>query len=251
MKKARDLFLAFFMIILLIIACKEAPVPVSSNEETEAKDYMPYTDNGYIYRWQKSNVIDIYLPIGAVAGYDATDRTAFIDGVNRWEPLLTSLGITLNFKLSNPSDIEVIWDDGSGAPTGVVGYARIDSSQNPSRRILMTTQSNIDWTEHSAATIEEVATHEFGHMLGIWSHSFDSSDRMWPYVQGTNGLSGRDLGTMSHVYSLTADVNLSSWGQNTISLPILPADIPPFSIQCSFGFESLKEVDGFEPIVFE
>lgn len=258
MKKAYRLFLTFCLIILAIIACKEIPSPVSSNEETEADDYMPFTSNGYVFRWQKQNTITILLPtdasqIGSVTGYTLGFRAAFSSGVNQWSNVLNSLGITLIYVDSGANDIRVQWDDGSGPDIGlgVVGFAEIDSASNPSRRIVMTTRLNYDWSVHSTATIEEVASHEFGHMLGIWSHSFDPVDRMYPYVQGQAGLSGRDLGTMEYVYSLSADVNLSSWTQNPISVPVLPAHIHPFSIKCSFGFESLNEVDGFEPIVYQ
>ncbi len=251
MKKGFQSFLAFCLVILTIIACKELPMPASSNEETEADDYMPFTGNGYVYRWQKSSTIVFDLPSTGPAGYQASFRNAFIDGVNQWSSLLASMGISLVFNDGTASDVKVEWDDGSGVSLGVVGFAEIRSGSDPSRRIVMTTRLNYDNSVHSDATITEVASHEFGHMLGIWSHSFDPVDRMYPYVQGQAGLSGRDTGTMSYVYSLSADVDLTSWPNNTISVPSLPAGMAGFRLKCSFGLEHLKDVGGFEPLVHQ
>ena len=257
MKKSFQSFLAFCLVILTIIACKELPMSASSNEETEANDYMPFTGNGYVYRWQKSSTLTILLPTDAsqagVTGYIAAYRVAFLSGVNQWSSILNSLGITLVYVTSGANDVRVQWDDGSGPDIGlgVVGFAEIDSGSDPSRRIVMTTRLNYDWSAHSTSTIEEVASHEFGHMLGIWSHSFDPVDRMYPYVQGQAGLSGRDTSTMSYVYSLSADIDLTSWPNNTISVPSLPAGVADFRLKCSFGLEYLKDIGGFEPLVHQ
>ena len=57
-------------------------------------------------------------------------------------------------------------------------------------------------------TTTAVATHEFGHMLGIWSHSFDSKDVMYPYLNSTS-LSNRDKRTLvDFLYALSPDFDL-------------------------------------------
>ena len=57
-------------------------------------------------------------------------------------------------------------------------------------------------------TTTAVATHEFGHMLGIWSHSFDSNDLMYPYLNSTS-LSNRDKRTLvDFLYELSPDFDL-------------------------------------------
>ena len=45
--------------------------------------------------------------------------------------------------------------------------------------------------------------HELGHMLGIWRHSYDVNDVMYPYLEGSD-LSNRDKKTVSDfLYNLT------------------------------------------------
>ena len=50
-------------------------------------------------------------------------------------------------------------------------------------------------------TTTAVATHEFGHMLGIWSHSFDSNDLMYPYLNSPS-LCNRDKRTLVDFFYL-------------------------------------------------
>lgn len=246
----RTIFILMFSIIGMT-SCK------SSTEETDAKDYMPFLSNGtYLIRWQRNSTITIAIPNTGPTGYQTSFDAAIKAGFNQWTPILNELGITLNYIVSGNNDIAVQWHDGtpdSQVSSGVIGYAAVDTSVNPSRYILMTTRCNIcsGNPSHSAATITLIAAHEFGHMLGIWNHSFETTDMMYPYAIGQSELSGRDIGTMKHLYNFSSDLNLSGLIANTLeqfqSPP--PETVPYFSMKMSCGFgnqQSKKDYGSFE-----
>ena len=63
--------------------------------------------------------------------------------------------------------------------------------------------SSSSYYYYSDNTLQLLACHEFGHMLGIWSHSYDVNDVMYPYLEGSD-LSTRDKKTVSDfLYNLT------------------------------------------------
>ena len=64
-------------------------------------------------------------------------------------------------------------------------------------------------TDLSSSTLDFVAIHEFGHMLGIWNHSFDSNDIMYPYATGPTALSNRDKRTLADfLYQMTPTADM-------------------------------------------
>jgi hypothetical protein len=122
--------------------------------------------------------------------------------------------------------VRVIWDDGSGSSgyviaPGVIGFAAIAKQPAPlSRFIVMTTRCNIcGYTPHSDADIQAITTHEWGHMLGVWNHSFDPADLMYPYKTAQANQSVRDVYTMLKAYSQPAALDLSSLPPNALTQP--------------------------------
>lgn len=53
--------------------------------------------------------------------------------------------------------------------------------------------------------LRTVAAHELGHALGLFQHSPDAADLMFSAPTAT-ALSGRDIGTVVHVYNLPSDM---------------------------------------------
>ena len=182
---------------LLLFGCGD------SESYTTAKDYYPVT-NRYIFHWGKNGsiVIDknaINTGTGYVSNTNSSELSWFETGVNDWVNTLSEIGISISFSTSSP-DVKVYWLNSTqmlakaGSPY-VLGQA--------------TTEKEIYMLKgQDQTTTTAVATHEFGHMLGIWSHSFDSNDLMYPYLNSTS-LSNRDKRTLvDFLYELSPDFDL-------------------------------------------
>ncbi|MEK9668605.1 MAG: matrixin family metalloprotease [Deltaproteobacteria bacterium] len=180
---------------LLLFGCGD------SESYTTAKDYYPVT-NRYIFHWGKNSSIvidkDATNATYSLRG-SANELSWFETGVNDWVNTLNEIGISVSFSTSSP-DVKVYWLNSSqmlakaGSPY-VLGQA--------------TTEKEIYMLKgQDQTTTTAVATHEFGHMLGIWSHSFDSNDLMYPYLNSTS-LSNRDKRTLvDFLYELSPDFDL-------------------------------------------
>ncbi|MGA0250595.1 MAG: matrixin family metalloprotease, partial [bacterium] len=149
-----------------------------SESYTAAKDYYPVTSR-YIFHWGKKSSIKIEKNATNAAyslGGSVNELSWFETGVNAWANTLNEIGISVSFSTSSP-DVKVYWLNSTqmlaeaGSPY-VLGQA--------------TTEKEIYMLKgQDQTTTTAVATHEFGHMLGIWSHSFDSNDLMYPYLNST------------------------------------------------------------------
>jgi hypothetical protein len=180
---------------LLLFGCGD------SESYTTAKDYYPVT-NRYIFHWGKNSSIvidkDATNATYSLRG-SANELSWFETGVNDWVNTLNEIGVSVSFSTSSP-DVKVYWLNSSqmlakaGSPY-VLGQA--------------TTEKEIYMLKgQDQTTTTAVATHEFGHMLGIWSHSFDSNDLMYPYLNSTS-LSNRDKRTLvDFLYELSPDFDL-------------------------------------------
>jgi hypothetical protein len=180
---------------LLLFGCGD------SESYTAAKDYYPVT-NRYIFHWGKNGsiVIDKDATNATYSlGGSTNELSWFETGVNDWVNTLNEIGVSVSFSTSSP-DVKVYWLNSSqmlakaGSPY-VLGQA--------------TTEKEIYMLKgQDQTTTTAVATHEFGHMLGIWSHSFDSNDLMYPYLNSTS-LSNRDKRTLvDFLYELSPDFDL-------------------------------------------
>ena len=180
---------------LLLFGCGD------SESYTTAKDYYPVT-NRYIFHWGKNGSI--------VIDKDATNATYslrgstnelnwFETGVNDWVNTLNEIGISVSFSTSSP-DVKVYWLN-SSQMLAKAGSSYVLGQATTEKEIYMLKGQD-------QTTTTAVATHEFGHMLGIWSHSFDSNDLMYPYLNSTS-LSNRDKRTLvDFLYELSPDFDL-------------------------------------------
>lgn len=180
---------------LLLFGCGD------SESYTTAKDYYPVT-NRYIFHWGKNSSIvidkDATNATYSLRG-SANELSWFETGVNDWVNTLNEIGISVSFSTSSP-DVKVYWLN-SSQMLAKAGSSYVLGQATTEKEIYMLKGQD-------QTTTTAVATHEFGHMLGIWSHSFDSNDLMYPYLNSTS-LSNRDKRTLvDFLYELSPDFDL-------------------------------------------
>jgi hypothetical protein len=180
---------------LLLFGCGD------SESYTTAKDYYPVT-NRYIFHWGKNSsiVIDKDATNATYSlGGSTNELSWFETGVNDWVNTLNEIGISVSFSTSSP-DVKVYWLN-SSQMLAKAGSSYVLGQATTEKEIYMLKGQD-------QTTTTAVATHEFGHMLGIWSHSFDSNDLMYPYLNSTS-LSNRDKRTLvDFLYELSPDFDL-------------------------------------------
>ncbi len=194
------------MLIFTLLSCSQ------ESETTDAEDFFPFAGSGLVLRWNAGSTIRVLLQSDSevtTTGYSSEFRTAFMEGVAAWDSTLQGFGISITYVTSGQNDISVVWNSDLGSALGI---AFVNTASDPSRFILMATQ--FDGEQLSADTVRAVAIHEMGHMLGLFSHSFDPADIMYPILNSST-LTNRDTGTMQKVYTIDPDVNLSTLTSNS------------------------------------
>ena len=208
--KRRDLLLGASA--MLLYGCGGA------EKYNQGKDYYPVANLGNIFHWGKNSKIKINsnsssittkvkdsIPYGEYTSGDSSSEIAAFDaGVNQWASTLKEINVSIEFTNDdNDTDVKVGWISDSdmfkeAGSSNVLGLA------SPYKYILM--KKNL-----GPSLVQSTAVHEFGHMLGIWSHSFDPKDIMYPYATSITDLSQRDKKTLTEfLYSLSPTLNLKT-----------------------------------------
>ena len=210
--KRRDLLLGASA--MLLYGCGDA------EKYNQGKDYYPVANSsGLILHWGKNNTITIDTnPTSSPASPPTNGENILKEGFNQWASTLNQIGVTINYSTTNP-DVKVHWVNSFSNPN-VLGTA------SPDKIIKM--RNDLD-SSYGSGTTKSTAVHEFGHMLGIWTHSFNSKDIMYPYATSVTELSERDKKTLSdYLYSMTPDYDMHDLSGSSLIHPETGIKIPHF-----------------------
>ena len=207
MGELKQAFLLIGLSGMLLFSCADP-------NYNDAKDYYPVTQyaEGYILHWGKNNNIKINTNSDDVTFTDNESNyiSSFKEGLAEWNDTLSTLGISIEYVASG-ADVNVKWVSGDDLSKGVLGYA------TTGKIIKMSLTNNSTGKSHSDRMVKFIAIHEFGHMLGIWSHSFDVNDIMYPTADGPMALSNRDDKTVTDfLYAITP-----TWDMHDLSGPLV------------------------------
>jgi hypothetical protein len=160
-----------------------------------------------VLRWpDDTNVISVWLPLppGISHGSALELQKAAARGLEAWDGHPFPLSIRTRV-VGPPPDVRVEWDAGLGG--GQLGRARVQWSVRGSEiqvRVLglslATRHPGAPEKELDPRSVELVAAHEMGHVLGL-PHSDDPRDVMYPRNTARH-LSTRDYRTLEALYSL-------------------------------------------------
>ena len=210
--KRRDLLLGASA--MLLYGCGDA------EKYNHGKDYYPVANSsGLILHWGKNNTITIDTnPNSSPDSPPTNGENILKEGFNQWASTLNKIGVTINYSTTNP-DVKVHWLNSFSNPN-VLGKAW------PNKIIEM--RNDLD-SSYGSGTTKSTAVHEFGHMLGIWTHSFNSKDIMYPYATSVTELSERDKKTLSdYLYSMTPDYDMHDLSGPSLIHPETGIEIPHF-----------------------
>ena len=188
--KRRDLLLGASA--MLLYGCGDA------EKYNQGKDYYPVAhSSGLILHWGKNSTITIDCSSSGTPPSNGVNILQ--EGFNQWATTLNQIGVTINYSTTNP-DVKVRWVNSFPDNPNVLGTA------SPNKIINM--RNDLD-SSYGSGTTKSTAVHEFGHMLGIWTHSFNSKDIMYPYATSVTELSERDKKSLSEfLYSITPDYDM-------------------------------------------
>ena len=210
--KRRDLLLGASA--MLLYGCGDA------EKYNQGKDYYPVANSsGLILHWGKNNTITIDTNDSTGASPPTNGVNILKEGFNQWASTLSQIGVTINYSTTNP-DVKVRWVNSFPDNPNVLGTA------SPNKIINM--RNDLD-SSYGSGTTKSTAVHEFGHMLGIWTHSFNSKDIMYPYATSVTELSERDKKSLSEfLYSMTPDYDMHDLSGPSLIHPETGIEIPHF-----------------------
>jgi predicted Zn-dependent protease len=193
----------------------EADVPAERAEGAEAGDYLRQVavrdvfSDTYLLHWPERKMpLAVYLPpppewlFPDPERMRAEVRRAVLDWTDVAAPGVPSFRFV---ESHGQADIPIVWaaePDGDWYIAHCAYQVNLRQKRFGVERILVTGRWGDDRVAEPSE-IYEVVLHEMGHALGLFGHSDDPRDIMYPQISGLpdRGLSGRDRNTLRALYA--------------------------------------------------
>ena len=152
--------------------------------------------NGSVARWKSFPVL-VHLPEGSPAPWHKA-LTESVESWGRYLPVRVAAA-------SESADIEIGWIN--HLPPRALGQTNLEVFNGRMRVTVYLLRPSYYLPETSQKVLRKVAEHEVGHAIGIFGHSNDPYDMMFPIEnlstkEGTkySAISARDLNTLRRIY---------------------------------------------------
>lgn len=174
----------------------------------ESPHYVEDTNlRGKVFHWNTKNpTIHVYIASGEhIKGWTPEYRENLNQAFLTWQMALDN---SVQFKFverpEDPVDVVVRWHDRYRPQTGLTSYKFLKNTL-----VFAAIDFNLrsyDNKLHTVNTLQKIALHEVGHILGVAGHSKNPKDIMFPASTVTKTLSPRDIETMRQLYGQYVDI---------------------------------------------
>lgn len=184
--------------------------PPSNGSDTSCTDktYLPnYTADVRLLHWTLFP-LRVYFKLDS--NYSAARQALAVKGFNRWVAATGRNGVTYNIvNAATAANVTVHFYDFNGGPGDVLGTTNV--SYYDTSNTIDSADISLGITGDNANDLL-TATHEFGHALGIYGHSRNSTDLMYFEGNQDNGgiITPLDLNTVLTAYCGNFNKNVNN-----------------------------------------
>ena len=205
--------LLFALLACWISGCGGGGGSSSNGIEPSPDDYiLSALNNGNVVRWTEP--IPVYMnQVNVPADWKQADVTFFLDAMDEWANASQK---KLSFETqTSPSDpcITVRWvkDHPLGQDPPTIGGSQLHTSTFGGKTYIQRVEIELAVDGSTGSPLADnimrlLSIHELGHAIGIWGHSDNPNDIMYPELGSQTGLSTRDINTINRLYTLTPNV---------------------------------------------
>jgi hypothetical protein len=209
----RLLSLLVIALSLALLSCGggggTTPDPNNPGQVTppDTTDTYNFHTNGKVIRFQKGSSVSVHVFDGTgVSGYQSGFKSNVERYVQKWNDIGQMYGL-FAIGLTNTPDFAAVvvrWTESLGGNTaGRTTYSYTGSRLDLPVDIQLATR--VGGNLVTSQDISMAALHEMGHALGLWDHSSNSRDVMYP-VASSVSFSKRDIATLYLLYTTPADI---------------------------------------------